>query len=160
MRNTANSQQLLMPLAPALPGSPPLAAAPHPAGPPPPIATGAGLLAPARRPHFAGPAGAGRKQHCLPRGEREPESAYRRRVEAALPSGFFSDALRTFAGMLASSHWRQLPASLQSVAMMTIGAESGAATGPIPAEARRQEGLSLKRPGASQFQLQLKGADR
>ena len=32
---------------------------------------------------------------------------------------------------------------------MTIGAESGAATGPIPAEARRQEGLRLERPRAS-----------
>ena len=57
----------------------------------------------------------GRREHYLPRGEREPESAYRRRVEAALPSGFFRDALRTFAGMLASSHWRELPATLQAV---------------------------------------------
>jgi hypothetical protein len=32
---------------------------------------------------------------------------------------------------------------------MVIGAESGAATGPIPAEARRQEGLRLERPGES-----------
>jgi hypothetical protein len=58
---------------------------------------------------------AGRREQYLPRGEREPEAAYRRRVEAALPSGFFRDALRTFAGMLASSHWRELPASLQAV---------------------------------------------
>ena len=58
---------------------------------------------------------AGRKEHYLPRGEREPETAYRRRLDAALPSGFFRDALRTFAGMLASSHWRELPASLQAV---------------------------------------------
>jgi hypothetical protein len=57
----------------------------------------------------------GRREHYLSRGEREPESAYRHRVEAALPSGFFRDALRTFAGMLASSHWRELPASLQAV---------------------------------------------
>lgn len=57
----------------------------------------------------------GRREHYLSRGEREPESAYRRRVEAALPSGFFRDALRTFAGMLASSHWRELPATLQAV---------------------------------------------
>ncbi|WP_341880911.1 DUF4055 domain-containing protein [Synechococcus sp. UW140] len=55
------------------------------------------------------------KQYYLPRGEREPDSAYKRRIDAALPSGFFRDALRTFAGMLASSHWHQLPASLQSV---------------------------------------------
>jgi hypothetical protein len=57
----------------------------------------------------------GRRAHDLPRGEREPESAYHRRLDAALPSGFFRDALRTFAGMLASSHWRELPASLQAV---------------------------------------------
>ena len=61
------------------------------------------------------PTGIDRREHYLSRGEREPESAYRRRVEAALPSGFFRDALRTFAGMLASSHWRELPASLQAV---------------------------------------------
>jgi len=64
---------------------------------------------------LAEPDGTDRREHYLPRGEREPESAYRRRVEAALPSGFFRDALRTFAGMLASSHWRELPASLQAV---------------------------------------------
>ena len=57
----------------------------------------------------------GRKAQYLPRGEREPESAYRRRLEAALPSGFFRDALRTFAGMLSASHWRELPPSLQAV---------------------------------------------
>ena len=56
-----------------------------------------------------------RRERYLPRGEREPEAAYRRRLEAALPSGFFRDALRSFAGMLASSHWRELPASLQGV---------------------------------------------
>jgi hypothetical protein len=32
---------------------------------------------------------------------------------------------------------------------MAIGAGCGAATGPIPAEARHQEGLRLERPGAS-----------
>ena len=58
---------------------------------------------------------ASRREHYLIRGEREPESAYRRRLDSALPSGFFRDALRTFAGMLASSHWRELPASLQAV---------------------------------------------
>lgn len=58
---------------------------------------------------------AGRREQYLSRGEREPETAYQRRVEAALPSGFFRDALLTFAGMLASSHWRELPASLQAV---------------------------------------------
>ena len=39
-------------------------------------------------------------------------------------------------------------AEAESVAMV-IGAEGGAATGPIPAEARRQMGLRLERPGAS-----------
>jgi hypothetical protein len=38
-------------------------------------------------------------------------------------------------------------AAAESVAMV-IGTESGAATGPIPAEARRQEGLKLERTGA------------
>ena len=55
------------------------------------------------------------KQYYLPRGEREPDSAYKRRIDAALPSGFFRDALRTFAGMLTASHWRELPPSLQAV---------------------------------------------
>jgi len=64
---------------------------------------------------LAGTSSVDRREHYLPRGEREPESAYRRRLEAALPSGFFRDALRTFAGMLTSSHWRELPASLQAV---------------------------------------------
>ena len=48
------------------------------------------------------------KQYYLPRGEREPDSAYKRRIDAALPSGFFRDALRTFAGMLTASHWCEL----------------------------------------------------
>ncbi len=64
---------------------------------------------------LAEPDGSDRREHYLPRGEREPQSAYRRRLEAALPSGFFREALRTFAGMLASSHWRGLPPSLQAV---------------------------------------------
>ena len=55
------------------------------------------------------------KEYYLPRGEREPDSAYKRRIDAALPSGFFRDALRTFAGMLTASYWRELPPSLQAV---------------------------------------------
>ena len=55
------------------------------------------------------------QEYYLPRGEREPDSAYKRRIDAALPSGFFRDALRTFAGMLTASHWRELPPSLQAV---------------------------------------------
>ncbi len=57
----------------------------------------------------------GRREHYLPRGEREPEAAYRRRVEAALPSGFFRDALRTFAGMLSRENWTALPIGLELV---------------------------------------------
>jgi len=57
----------------------------------------------------------GRKEYYLPRGEREPDSAYSRRIDAALPSGFFRDALRTFAGMISASHWGELPPSLQAV---------------------------------------------
>jgi len=57
----------------------------------------------------------GRRELYLPRGEREPEAAYRRRVEAALPSGFFRDALRTFAGMLSRENWTALPAGLELV---------------------------------------------
>ena len=56
-----------------------------------------------------------RRERHLARGEREPEIAYRWRLEAALASGFFHDALRSFAGILASSHWRELPTSLQTV---------------------------------------------
>ena len=32
------------------------------------------------------------KEYYLPRGEREPDSAYKRRIDAALPSGCFRDA--------------------------------------------------------------------
>jgi len=55
------------------------------------------------------------KEYYLPRGELEPDSAYKRRIDAALPSGFFRDALRTFEGMITASHWRELPPSLQAV---------------------------------------------
>ena len=59
--------------------------------------------------------GSGRKEHYLPKGEREPETAYRKRLDAARPSGFFRDALRTYAGMLSRGSWISLPASLTSV---------------------------------------------
>jgi hypothetical protein len=36
-------------------------------------------------------------------------------VEAALPSGFFRDALRTFAGMLSRENWTELPSGLELV---------------------------------------------
>ena len=44
---------------------------------------------------LAAPDGSSRKEHYLPKGEREPDTAYRKRLDAALPSGFFRDALRT-----------------------------------------------------------------
>jgi hypothetical protein len=59
--------------------------------------------------------GSSRKEHYLPKGEREPETAYRKRLYAARPSGFFRDALRTYAGMLSRGSWISLPASLTSV---------------------------------------------
>ena len=64
---------------------------------------------------LSAPNGSSRKQHYLPKGEREPDTAYRKRLEAARPSGFFRDALRTYAGMLSRGSWLHLPASLQQV---------------------------------------------
>jgi hypothetical protein len=64
---------------------------------------------------LAAPDGSSRKEHYLPKGEREPETAYHKRLEAARPSGFFRDALRTYAGMLSRGSWISLPASLTSV---------------------------------------------
>jgi len=69
------------------------------------------------------------KEYYLPRGEREPDSAYKRRIDAALPSGFFRDALRTFAGMLTASHWRELPPSLQAVVSDVDGLVTDLLTG-------------------------------
>ena len=59
--------------------------------------------------------GSSRKEHYLPKGEREPDTAYRKRLDAARPSGFFRDALRTYAGMLSRGSWISLPPSLSSV---------------------------------------------
>jgi len=64
---------------------------------------------------LAAPDGSSRKEHYLPKGEREPETAYRKRLDAARPSGFFRDALRTYAGMLSRGSWISLPESLTSV---------------------------------------------
>ena len=63
---------------------------------------------------LASPDGSSRKEHYLPRGEREPDNAYRKRLDAARPSGFFRDALRTYAGLLSRGSWISLPASLSS----------------------------------------------
>ena len=59
-----------------------------------------------------GTGGQSRRGLYLPQGSKEPEAAYRQRLANARPSGFFRDALRTYAGMLASVQWRELPASL------------------------------------------------
>jgi hypothetical protein len=53
--------------------------------------------------------------HYLRRGERETEIPHRRRLDVALPSGFFRDALRTYARMLAPGYWRRLPTSMGAV---------------------------------------------
>jgi hypothetical protein len=49
--------------------------------------------------------------------------------------------------------WREIEKELsppvEILEAMVIGARCGAAMGPIPAEARPQEGLRLERPGAS-----------
>ncbi len=42
---------------------------------------------------------------------------------------------------------------------MTIGAESGAVTGPIPAEARHQKELSLERPWQANVSPHLQAID-
>jgi len=52
--------------------------------------------------------GQSRRGLYLPQGSKEPEAAYRQRLANARPSGFFRDALRTYAGMLASVQWRDL----------------------------------------------------
>ena len=61
---------------------------------------------------LAAPDGSSRKEHYLPKGEREPDTAYRKRLDAARPSGFFRDALRTYAGMLSRGSWISLFAML------------------------------------------------
>jgi hypothetical protein len=61
------------------------------------------------------PDGTCRRSPYLPQGIREPELVYTERVKHARPSGFFRDALRTYAGMLNFHHWRELPRSLQQV---------------------------------------------
>lgn len=61
------------------------------------------------------PDGSSRRSIYLPPGAKEPAEAYRRRLEAAKPTGFFRDALRTYAGMLSHCQWLNLPASLLPV---------------------------------------------
>ena len=64
---------------------------------------------------LAAPDSSSRKEHYHHKGEREPDTAYRKRLDAARPSGFFRDSLRTYAGMLSRGSWISLPPSLSSV---------------------------------------------
>ena len=75
-------------------------------------------------PLLAAPDGSSRKEHYLPKGEREPDTAYRKRLDAARPSGFFRDSLRTYAGMLSRGSWISLLASLSSVLTDVDGRDS------------------------------------
>ena len=61
------------------------------------------------------PEGACRRSVYLPQGHKEPSLSYGSRIEAARPTGFFRDALRTYAGMLSFLHPRALPSSLLRV---------------------------------------------
>ncbi|MCP9819849.1 DUF4055 domain-containing protein [Synechococcus sp. Cruz-9H2] len=61
------------------------------------------------------PDGTSRRSIYLPPGLKESPEAYRRRLDAAKPTGFFRDALRTYAGMLSHCHWLSLPCTLQQV---------------------------------------------
>ncbi|WP_233130158.1 DUF4055 domain-containing protein [Synechococcus sp. 1G10] len=61
------------------------------------------------------PDGTSRRSVYLPPGVKEPDSSYRNRIENARPTGFYRDALRTYAGMLSFLHWQALPHSLQAV---------------------------------------------
>jgi hypothetical protein len=49
------------------------------------------------------PDGSRRNKLYIPNGKREPDTAYRKRLNAALPSGFFRDALHTYADTLSRS---------------------------------------------------------
>jgi hypothetical protein len=61
------------------------------------------------------PAGTSRPCVDLPPGANEPNANDRNRVENARPSGFFRDALRTYAGRLSFLEDLALPPSLQRV---------------------------------------------
>ena len=73
---------------------------------------------------LASPDGSSHKEHYLPKGERVHDIVYRRRLDAARPSGFFRDALRTYAGMLSRGSWIYLPASLSSVLTVVDGRDT------------------------------------
>jgi hypothetical protein len=50
--------------------------------------------------------GSSRRSVYLPPGLKELDSSYRNRIENALPSGFFRDALRTYAAMVGTRRTR------------------------------------------------------
>jgi hypothetical protein len=68
-----------------------------------------------------GTGGQSRRGLYLPQGSKEPEAAYLQRLADARPSGFFRDALRTYAGMLASVQWREHPRGLSALPQWMIG---------------------------------------
>jgi hypothetical protein len=61
------------------------------------------------------PDGSCRPKPYLPQGIKEPDAVYDSRIQHAQPTGFFRDALRTYAGMLSFLHWQALPDSLKRV---------------------------------------------
>ncbi len=61
------------------------------------------------------PDGSCRRKPYLPQGIKEPDPVYDSRIQHAQPTGFFRDALRTYAGMLSFLHWQALPASLKRI---------------------------------------------
>ncbi len=61
------------------------------------------------------PDGSCRRKPYLPQGIKEPDDVYDSRIQHAQPTGFFRDALRTYAGMLSFLHLQALPDSLKRV---------------------------------------------
>jgi hypothetical protein len=55
------------------------------------------------------PDGTSRRPLYLPRGIEEPETCYLKRLEAARPTGFYRDALRTYAGCFRAWPGRSCP---------------------------------------------------
>ena len=59
-----------------------------------------------------GTGGQSRRGLCLPQGSRSERPPTGSGLPMPRPSGFFCDALRTYAWMLASVQWRRLPRRL------------------------------------------------
>ena len=62
-----------------------------------------------------------RRPIYLPRGIEELETCCLKQREAARPTSFYRDALRTYAGMLSRLAWQKLPNSLTRVAIDVDG---------------------------------------